>query len=54
MIMFGAPAALLASLVAIFVDRPKGFAIAALAISGSVCLLFGGLIVFMIVVMSQL
>ncbi len=35
MIIFGTPTASLASLVAVFVDRPKGFAIAALAISGA-------------------
>ena len=44
--VFGPPSALLASVVAVFVDRPKKFAIAGLAISGLTCLLIGGLLVF--------
>jgi len=52
--VFGPVAALVASVVAVIVDRPKGFAIAALTISGLTCLLIGGLIVLAIVMMGQL
>jgi hypothetical protein len=31
-------------MVAVFVDRPKGFAIVGLAVSGMTCVLIGGLI----------
>lgn len=51
--MFGTPTALLASLVAVFIDRPKRFAIAGLALSGLMGLLIGGMVVISIVVMSQ-
>jgi hypothetical protein len=53
-IIFGPAAALLASVVAVVVDRPKGFAIAGLTISGLTCLLIGGLIVFAIAMMGRL
>jgi len=51
-IVFGPVAALLASVVAVFVDRPKGFAIAGLTISGLTCLLIGGWIVCAVVAMG--
>ncbi|MBC8871003.1 MAG: hypothetical protein H8E44_16380 [Planctomycetes bacterium] len=50
----GPPSALLASVVAIFLDRPKGFAIAAVAISGLTCLLIGAMVVFAMVMAGQM
>ncbi|MBM4088055.1 MAG: hypothetical protein FJ276_01300 [Planctomycetes bacterium] len=44
---FGPPSALVLSIVAVLVDKPKGFAIAGLAVSVLTCLLLGGLIVTM-------
>jgi len=41
------------SAVAMFVDRPKGFAIAGLAISGLTCLLIGGLMVISMIMMAR-
>ena len=52
--LFGPPSALLASGVAVFVDRPKGFAIVGLAISGLTCLLIGGLLVFRVVMSARM
>ena len=51
--MFGPPSALLASVVAVFVDRPRGFAFAGLAISGLTCLLIGGLIGFAVLMAAR-
>ena len=41
---FGPPTALVLSIVAVLVDKPKGFAIAGLTISVLTCLLLGVLI----------
>jgi hypothetical protein len=53
-VVFGPPSALLASVVAVFVDRPKGFALAGLAISGLTCLLIGGWIAFAMIMAARL
>ncbi len=52
--LIGPPGALVASVVAVIIDRPRGFAIAALVLSGLTCLMVGGLVLFSVIMSASL